>query len=176
MSVHRHIDSRHGLSPILFQSIATLVDPAGVVPALRASSKRQVLQALSRQAAALTGRPERSILNALLERERLGTTGVGQGVAIPHAKLPELDRLLGVFARLSRPIDFDTVDGQPVDLVFLLLAPEMAGAEPLQALARVCRLLRDETIGAKLRSADSGDALYAVLTGDGEYAHPPLSR
>ena len=107
---------------------------------------------------------ERQIFDVLLERERLGTTGVGNGIAIPHGKLPGLSRLYGLFARLEHPVDFDSIDEQPVDLIFLLLAPEAAGADHLKALARVSRLLRDRTICEKLRGADNPDALYALLT------------
>ncbi len=97
------------------------------------------------------------------QREKLGSTGVGNGIAIPHGKLPKLDRLFGVFARLERPVDFEALDGQPVDLVFLLLAPEAAGADHLKALARVARLLRDSEVARKLRDSRDAEALYAVL-------------
>ncbi len=144
--------------------IADLVSVDGVIADLKASSKKQALQELSSRAAKLTGLHERAIFDTLLERERLGTTGVGVGIAIPHGKLPDLSRLHGLFARLSRPIDFDSVDDQPVDLIFLLLAPESAGADHLKALARVSRLLRDKAICDKLRGSDSADALYMLLT------------
>jgi PTS system nitrogen regulatory IIA component len=100
----------------------------------------------------------------LIERERLGTTGVGNGIAIPHGKLSNLDRLYGLFARLERPVDFNAIDEKPVDLIFLLLAPETAGADHLKALARVSRLLRDASICEKLRGTETSDALYALLT------------
>jgi len=100
----------------------------------------------------------------LLERERLGSTGVGNGIAIPHGKIAGLDRLYGLFARADQPIDFDAIDEQPVDLIFLLLAPEGAGADHLKALARVSRLLRDRVTCEKLRGSDNADALYALLT------------
>lgn len=141
-----------------------LLTPDAVLPSLRAGNKKQALQELSRKASELTGQHERAIFDVLLERERLGTTGVGHGIAIPHGKLPNLDRVLGLFARLERPIDFDAIDEQPVDLVFLLLAPERAGADHLKALARVSRLLRDQVICEKLRGSTSGDAIYALLT------------
>ena len=99
-----------------------------------------------------------------MQREKLGSTGVGNGIAIPHGKLPKLDKLFGLFARLDRPIDFEALDGQPVDLVFLLLAPEAAGADHLKALARVARLLRDPEVARKLRESRDAEALYAVLT------------
>jgi PTS system nitrogen regulatory IIA component len=100
----------------------------------------------------------------LLERERLGTTGVGNGIAIPHGKLAGLKQLFGMFARLEQPVDFDAIDEQPVDLIFLLLAPEAAGADHLKALARVSRLLRDRSVCEKLRGANQADAIYALLT------------
>jgi len=106
--------------------ITDLVTPAAVVASLKATSKKQALQELARRAAELTGEQERAIFDVLLERERLGTTGVGDGVAIPHGKLPNLRKLVGVFARLERPIDFEAIDEQPVDLIFLLLAPGTA--------------------------------------------------
>src|SRR5208282_2837185 len=114
-------------------------------------------------AAELTGQNERTVFEVLLQREKLGTTAVGYGVAIPHGKLPKLSKLFGLFARLERPIDFEALDGQPVDLIFLLLAPEGAGADHLKALARVARLLRDSAIAHKLRSSKDAESLYAVL-------------
>jgi len=144
--------------------IVDLISPEGVVPNLRATSKKQALQELARRAADLTGLQERAIFDVLLERERLGTTGVGSGIAIPHGKLADLPRLHGLFARLEKPINFDSIDEQPVDLIFLLLAPESAGADHLKALARVSRLLRDKAICEKLRGTDSAEGLYALLT------------
>lgn len=144
--------------------IADLMTARGVIAQLRATGKRQVLQDLARRAATLTGIAERRIYEALAERERLGTTGIGGGVAVPHCRLPELTRLHGVFARLERPVPFDAIDDQPVDLVFLLLAPADAGAEHLKALARISRLLRDRVMCDKLRGANNADALYALLT------------
>ena len=141
-----------------------LITPYAILPNLRAGSKKQALQEMARKAAELTGQHERAIFDVLLERERLGTTGVGHGIAIPHGKLPNLDRVHGVFARLERPIDFDAIDEQPVDLIFLLLAPDHAGADHLKALARVSRLLRDQSMCEKLRGSDSSDAIYALLT------------
>jgi nitrogen PTS system EIIA component len=144
--------------------IADLITPAAVVGRLRAGSKKQLLHELARRGAEATGLHARRLFECLLERERLGSTGVGNGIAIPHARLPELKRLHGLFARLDPPVDFDAVDEQPVDLVFLLLAPESAGADHLKALARVSRLLRDRQICDKLRGAEQSDALYALLT------------
>lgn len=143
--------------------IADLIKPDRVVAQLRATSKKQALQDLARRAAEITDQSERAIFSVLMKRERLGTTGVGNGIAIPHGKLPTLDRLYGVFARLEQPIDFDSIDDRPVDLIFLLLAPESSGADHLKALARVSRLLRDKTACEKLRGTDDPEALYALL-------------
>ena len=143
--------------------IADLITPRSVVAQLRVSNKKQALQELAKRAAGLTGMQERAIYDVLVERERLGSTGIGMGVGIPHGRLPSLDTLCGVFARLDRPVPFDAIDDQPVDLIFLLLAPEGAGADHLKALARVSRLLRDRTICEKLRGTDNADALYALL-------------
>jgi PTS system nitrogen regulatory IIA component len=144
--------------------LSDLVSQQGVVAHLKVSGKKQLLQELANRASAITGIPERVIFETLLERERLGTTGVGQGIAIPHGKLSGIDRIHGLFARLSDPIDFDSIDDQPVDLVFLLLAPEGAGADHLKALARVSRLLRNQTMCEKLRAAADKGAIYALLT------------
>jgi nitrogen PTS system EIIA component len=143
--------------------IADLLRPEQVIAHLRATSKKQALQDLARRAAQTAGQNERAIFDVLMERERLGTTGVGNGIAIPHGKLPNLDRLHGLFARLDHPIDFDAIDERPVDLIFLLLAPESAGADHLKALARVSRLLRDKAACEKLRGTDDQEALYALL-------------
>ena len=123
------------------------------VVTLRASSKKQVLQDLSRRAADATDLHERAIFDVLMERERLGTTGVGNGIAIPHGKLPVLDRLHGHFARLEQPVDFQSIDERPVDLIFLLLAPESAGADHLKALAKVWRSSTGETLTHDSRRA-----------------------
>lgn len=144
--------------------IAELISPEGVIASLRVTSKKQALQELAKRASKLTGHPERVIFEVLVERERLGTTGVGRGIAIPHGKLANLKRLHGLFARLETPINFDSIDDEPVDLICLLLAPEAAGADHLKALARISRLLRDQTICDKLRGTDGSDALYALLT------------
>ena len=144
--------------------IRDLLTPEAVIAGLKVTSKKQALQELARHAATVTGVNERRIFETLLERERLGTTGVGNGIAIPHGKLSELTRLYGVFARVEKPIDFDAIDEQPVDLIFLLLAPEAAGADHLKALARVSRLLRDAGTCEKLRGAKTADGLYLLLT------------
>lgn len=146
--------------------ISDLITTDAVVANLKASSKKQALQDLAKRAADVTGLHERAIFDVLMERERLGTTGVGNGIAIPHGKMPTLENLHGVFARLDKPVDFDSIDEQPVDLIFLLLAPESAGADHLKALARVSRLLRDQGTCEKLRGADDPEALFALLTSD----------
>jgi len=144
--------------------INDLISSEQVVASLRVTSKKQVLQELARRAAEISGEHERAVFDVLMERERLGTTGVGNGIAIPHGKLASLDRLHGLFARLDQPVDFQAIDDQPVDLIFLLLAPESAGADHLKALARVSRLLRDKAICKKLRGTDTPDGLFAILT------------
>ena len=140
-----------------------LVSPNAIIPALKVNRKKQALQEIAAKAAALTGQSDRAILEILLQREKLGSTGVGNGVAIPHGKLAKLGQVFGLFARLERPVDFEALDGQPVDLIFLLLAPEGAGADHLKALARVARLLREAEMVARLRASRDPDALYAVL-------------
>ncbi|MFZ5836069.1 MAG: PTS IIA-like nitrogen regulatory protein PtsN [Pseudomonadota bacterium] len=145
-------------------SLADLLNPESVIARLQARSKKQALQELSVAAAKQCGFDAQSILNKLLERERLGSTGVGQGIAIPHAKFQEATRVAGVFARLDQPIDFESIDDRPVDLIFLLIAPETGGAEHLRALARVSRLLRNQELCTKLRGSRDRAALYALLT------------
>jgi PTS system nitrogen regulatory IIA component len=144
--------------------LSELIRPESVMPALKASSKRQAIQELAAKGAELTGIDERVIFDALVQREKLGSTGVGGGIAIPHSKLKDIDRIHGAFARLSRPIDFEALDDQPVDLLFLLLAPENAGADHLKALARIARIMREPGVANRLRAAADPAALYAVLT------------
>lgn len=144
--------------------VTDLIAPNTVVGTLKPRSKKHLLQELADRAARDTGRSARDIFDVLLQRERLGSTGIGQGVAIPHGKLPGLDRIHGIFARLPKPIDFEAVDDEAVDIVFLLLAPEGAGADHLKALARVSRLLRDPGTIQKLRLSRDDAALYSVLT------------
>ncbi|ODN69368.1 PTS IIA-like nitrogen regulatory protein PtsN [Methylobrevis pamukkalensis] len=150
--------------------LSDLLTVDGVIPHLKANSKKQALQEMAAKAAAVTGRPEREIFDTLLQRERLGSTGVGHGVAIPHGKLVNLDRLVGVFARVDKPIDFDALDDEPVDLMFLLLAPESAGADHLKALARIARVLRDPAVAAKMRATTDATKIYTLLT------QPPASN
>jgi PTS system nitrogen regulatory IIA component len=134
-----------------------------IIPSLKVNGKKQALQELAAKAAHICGQSEKQIFETLMQREKLGSTGVGNGVAIPHGKLPKLSKLFGLFARLERPVDFESLDGQPVSLIFLLLAPEGAGADHLKALARVARVLRDPDTARKLRESRDAEAIYAVL-------------
>lgn len=145
-------------------ALADLLAPEAVFLSLRVSSKKQALQELAHHAAELIGRDQREVFETLLQRERLGSTGVGSGIAIPHGKLVGLGKLFGAFARLEKPIDFEALDGEPVDLIFLLLAPEASGADHLKALARVARLLRDPDVAEKLRATRDARAVHALLT------------
>ncbi|CAN7147151.1 MULTISPECIES: PTS IIA-like nitrogen regulatory protein PtsN [Ensifer] len=147
-------------------ALAGLLHQNAIIPAMRANSKKQLLQELAAKAAKITGLPEREIFDVILQRERLGSTGVGNGIAIPHGKLNNLPSIIGIFARLDTPVDFEALDDQPVDLVFLLLAPEGAGADHLKALSRIARVLRDHDMVAKIRSSDSASAIYTLLNED----------
>lgn len=145
-------------------NLAEIVDSQSILPSLKAQNKKQLLQEVAHAAGKLTAIDHRVIFETLLQREKLGSTGLGHGIAIPHGKIPTLTRVYGLFARLATPVEFDAVDNEPVDLVFLLLAPEHAGADHLKALARISRLLRDHDMVAKLRGTDSAEGLYAILT------------
>ncbi|HEY5337715.1 MAG TPA: PTS IIA-like nitrogen regulatory protein PtsN [Rhizomicrobium sp.] len=153
--------------------IIDLLVPDAVLPSLKAQGKKQLLQELAERAAVLTSLPERRIFETLIERERLGSTGMGQGIAIPHGRIAGLPKIVGLFARMETPIAYDAVDNQPVDLVFLLLAPEGAGADHLKALARVSRLLRNQATCDKLRAAKEAPVLFALLT---EKTNGPTSQ
>lgn len=144
--------------------LSDLIEVSAVMPALRANSKKQLLQLLAEKAAAVTGLPEREVFDTIVQRERLGSTGVGNGIAIPHGKLPGVSRITGVFARLEAPVDFEALDDQPVDLVFLLLAPEGAGADHLKALSRIARVLRDSETVAKIRGTKDANAIHTFLS------------
>jgi len=140
-----------------------LIGPEAVLASLKASGKKALLAELASRAAAVFTFDERRLFDRLLERERLGSTGIGGGIAIPHARMASLAKPVGLFARLAHPIDFDAIDERPVDVVFLLAAPEGAGADHLKALARVSRLLRDRALVDKLRATENAEALYALL-------------
>jgi PTS system nitrogen regulatory IIA component len=140
-----------------------LAGPDAVLACVKASGKKALLAELAAKAAAFYKLDERRLFDRLLERERLGSTGIGGGIAIPHGRMAGLEKPVGLFARLGHPVDFDSIDERPVDTVFLLLAPEGAGADHLKALARVSRLLRDRSLVEKLRATENADALYALL-------------
>ncbi len=140
-----------------------LTGPDAVLASLKASGKKALLAELAGRAASLFKLDERRLFDRLLERERLGSTGIGGGIAIPHGRMSDLAKPCGLFTRLVHPVDFDSIDERPVDVVFLLVAPEGAGADHLKALARVSRLLRDRNLVEKLRATESADALYALL-------------
>jgi PTS system nitrogen regulatory IIA component len=144
--------------------LTDLITPEAILSPLRVNTKKQVLQELSERSALVADLLPREVFDALLQRERLGSTGTGNGIAIPHGKLVKCKNIFGIFARLEKPIDFDAIDGAPVDLVFMLIAPEASGADHLKALARIARVFRDPSITAKLRATRDAEALYAVLT------------
>jgi PTS system nitrogen regulatory IIA component len=137
---------------------------------VHASSKKALIQELARLMGEALNMNSRDIFNAVMAREKLGATGVGGGVAIPHARMEGLEKLAGTFIRLAHPIDFEAADEQPADLVFLLLTPDSHGVDHLKALARVARELRQDTVRARLRSAANADAAVAVLEGEAEAA------
>ena len=141
-----------------------LISAEAIIAALRVNTKKSALHEISERAGQVSGLPAREIYDAVLQRERLGSTGVGNGIAIPHGKLSSCTKIFGVFARLERPIEFEALDGAPVDLMFLLVAPEAAGADHLKALARIARVLREPRIVAKLRATKDGPALFGLLT------------
>ena len=145
--------------------LSDLVAPNAIDARMTAANKKALFQQLGTAAARLTGLPAKDIVACLNERERLGSTGFGAGTAVPHGKLEGLSHIVGYFARLNAPIEFNAVDKLPVDLVFLLLSPPDAGADHLKALARVSRALRDRTTVDKLRGARSKDAIFALLSG-----------
>jgi nitrogen PTS system EIIA component len=137
-----------------------------VISNFRATDKLQLLQELARRAGEATNIPQKTVLDALLTREKLGSTGLGQGIALPHATVQGLRTLLGMFVKLQRPIGFEAIDGKPVDLVFLLLLPTEASSDQVAALAAISRRMRDPDCAARLRKADTAAALYTCLTRD----------
>ena len=143
-----------------------LLSPNGVIHKLKARCKREALQEMAERAAKIVDKTVEEIISVLLEREQLGSTGVGDGVAIPHGKIQGLNAIAGVLASLEKPVSFDALDDQPVDLIFLLLAPANATAAHLKALAKVSRLLRDPEAREALRGADSAEALFAIAVSD----------
>jgi PTS system nitrogen regulatory IIA component len=146
--------------------IASILAPGMISGGLKANGKKQLLQELAAVAARGAGLVEREVFDTLLQRERLGSTGIGSGIAIPHGRFPMLTRLHGVFARLDKPVDFEAVDGVPVDLVFALLAPEGAGADHLQGLARIARIMRSPAMAQKLRATRDPAALHSLIVAE----------
>lgn len=144
--------------------IAGILPPDRVVDRLKAANKGQLLSELARRMADASGLTERVIRDRLSDREQLGSTGVGGGIAIPHARFTGLAGCVGLFARLDRPLEFDAIDGRPVDLVFCLLSPEGQSQQHLRLLASISRLLRDDAVSARLRGADGAAALLAILS------------
>ncbi len=144
--------------------LTDLLAPDAVVQGLDVGSKKQTLQEMASLAARRTGLPEREVFDTLLQRERLGSTGVGHGIAIPHGKLVGLPKLSAFFFTLARPIDFEALDDQPVDLVFALLAPEDAGADHLKALNKIARTIKQPGMTDALRDAENASELYTLLT------------
>jgi nitrogen PTS system EIIA component len=144
--------------------LSDIIDSRAVLASVKAQSKKQLLQDVAQVLAAQTGVDQRLIFETLNTREKLGSTGLGQGIAIPHGRLTGIKRVHGLFARLATPVKFDSIDGEPVDLVFALVAPIHAGADHLTALARISRLFREPRTVAKLRGTDSAEGLYAILT------------
>lgn len=143
--------------------LSDLISLDSIIPSIKVPSKRVLLSELSGHVAKKIKTDKAFIFEMLLEREQLGTTGLGKGAAIPHARLSKLPKMTGFFAKLKAPINFDSVDKQPVDLVFLLLTPENAGADHLKALALISRFLKNPDICAKLRACDTADSMYAVF-------------
>ena len=146
--------------------LGELLYPGAISARVNAGSKRQALSMVAELAARSLGFKATEVLSRLMERERLGSTGVGHGVAVPHATLPGLDRMHGVFVRLETPVDFGALDQQPVDLIFALLAPADHPAEHLRALAKVSRALRQADLREQLRQAHGADAIRALMVRD----------
>ncbi len=145
-------------------NLAEIIDARAVLPQLKAQNKKQLLQELAQAISPILAVDHRIVFESLLTREKLGSTGLGQGIAIPHGRLPNITRVYGLFARLTTPIAYDSVDGEPVDLVFVLISPTQAGADHLKALARISRLLREPETMKKLRGTETSEGLYAILT------------
>ncbi len=145
-------------------TLADIIDARAILANVKSQSKKQLLQDLAQAMAPVAGIEQRKIFETLNTREKLGSTGLGQGIAIPHGRISGIERVSGMFAHLATPMDFGSIDGEPVDLVFVLLAPEHDGADHLTALARISRLMRQPQTVAKLRGTQSPEALYAILT------------
>lgn len=144
-------------------NIADIISKNAVLDNVQVSSKRELIQVLSQRIASAASLDERAVFDAIWERENLGSTGYGDGVAFPHARIEGLEKVCGIFARLEEPVDFDSLDGKAVDLVFMLVSPENSGADHLTALAALSRILKTEGSCEKLRKARSVDEIYAIL-------------
>lgn len=144
--------------------IDDILDAHAVLPDFKATAKKQLLQDLAQSLAGFVAVDKRIIFETLFTREKLGSTGLGQGIAIPHGRIAGLTKVTGLFAKLATPIDYDAVDGKPVDLVFALLSPDHAGADHLTALAKISRIMRSPAAVSKLRATNTAEGLYAVLT------------
>lgn len=144
-------------------NIADIISKNAVLDNVQASSKRELIQCLSERIANICELDERVIFDAVWERENLGSTGYGEGAAFPHARIEGIEKVCGLFARLDDPVDFDALDGKPVDLVFMLVSPENSGADHLTALAALSRILKTEGSCEKLRKARSIDEIYSIL-------------
>lgn len=144
-------------------NVSDILSPADVVCGMRTSGKKKLLTDLAALVAPRLGLDAAQVFEALWEREKLSSTGVGRGVAIPHGRIPQLDRITGAFVRLQMPVGYEAIDDTPVDLVFLLLTPADAGADHLKALAKISRLLRNSGTCERLRAAPTADAVYSVL-------------
>lgn len=146
--------------------ISEIMTENSVMIDIKADTKRQLLQELSEQAGKLTGVDSRSVFDAVLERENLGSTGFGGGTALPHGRIAGLDKVHAIFAKLSSPVNFDSIDGKPVDMIFTLLSPEDCGADHLTALAQISRILKNESLCDKLRKMHKTDEIFALLNNE----------
>lgn len=143
--------------------LSEIMSGNSIFTGLKSNSKRQLLQDMATKAAEITGINERTIFDTVLERENLGSTGFGEGTALPHGRFAELNKVYGFFAKLNSPVDFEAIDGKPVDLIFMLLSPEGSGADHLTALAQASRILKDESTRTKVRQISSVQEIYAIL-------------
>ncbi len=143
--------------------ISDIMTEKSVVMGIKANSKRQLLQKLAQKASEITGINDRTIFDTILERENLGSTGFGSGTALPHGRIADIDKVYGIVTKLNTPVDFESIDGKPVDLVFMLISPEGSGADHLTALAQVSRILKDEATCSKLRAASQTDEIFSLL-------------
>ncbi len=147
-------------------NISDIMTEKNIILGIKANSKREFLQELAAAAAKISGLDERTIFDTLLERENLGSTGFGEGTALPHGRFEGLDRVCVLFAKAAYPVEFDAIDGKPVDLAFVLLSPEGNGADHLTALAKLSRIMKDEALCGKLRQIDKPVEIFALLNNE----------